>query len=57
MKLFGFFRNVKSEMKKVVWPNAKQTKTDTSTVIGMSIMFAIFFAVVDFLVQYALHLV
>ncbi|KRM69440.1 preprotein translocase subunit SecE [Apilactobacillus ozensis] len=56
MKLFGFFRNVGSEMKKVVWPNAKQTKTDTSTVIGMSIMFAIFFAVVDLLVQYALHL-
>ncbi|GLB47175.1 protein translocase subunit SecE [Philodulcilactobacillus myokoensis] len=51
-----FMHDVVLEMKKVVWPNAKQTRRDTSTVIGLSVMFAIFFAIVDSIVQYLLGL-
>ena len=47
MRLFKFLKAVKVEMKKVVWPNVPQTKRDTSTVIGTSVIFAIFFAVID----------
>ena len=51
MRLFKFLKAVKVEMKKVVWPNVPQTKRDTSTVIGTSVIFAIFFAVIDGILQ------
>ena len=51
MRLFKFLKAVKVEMKKVVWPNVSQTKRDTSTVIGTSVIFAIFFAVIDGILQ------
>jgi preprotein translocase subunit SecE len=51
MKLFKFFKSVGSEMKMVVWPNAHQTRIDTTIVVSMSILFALFFALVDWLIQ------
>ena len=51
MHLISFLKKVKLEMKKVVWPDVPQTKRDTSTVIGTSILFAIFFAVIDGILQ------
>ncbi|MEJ6400217.1 preprotein translocase subunit SecE [Nicoliella lavandulae] len=56
MRLGKFLKSVGQEMKIVVWPNAKQTREDTSTVLGVSVLFAIFFAVVDSLVQLLLKL-
>lgn len=47
MKLFKFFGSVNKEMKLVVWPTFKENKRDTWTVIATSLMYAIFFAVVD----------
>lgn len=41
-------------MKVVTWPNAKQTRTDTSTVLGTSIIMAIFLGIIDFIVQWGL---
>ncbi|KRM54644.1 preprotein translocase subunit SecE [Lacticaseibacillus sharpeae] len=42
-----FLKSVIDEMKLVTWPTAKETRRDTSTVILTSILFAIYFAVVD----------
>lgn len=50
MRLFRFFKSVGQEMKQVSWPGVKQTRHDTGTVVGISI----FFAVVDWVVQYGL---
>ncbi|APX71098.1 preprotein translocase subunit SecE [Companilactobacillus allii] len=47
MKLFKFFGSVKKEMKVVVWPTAKENRRDTWTVVATSLMYAIFFAAVD----------
>ena len=47
MKLFKFFGSVNKEMKLVVWPTFKENKRDTWTVIATSLMYAIFFAIVD----------
>ncbi|KRK79796.1 preprotein translocase subunit SecE [Companilactobacillus nodensis] len=47
MKLFKFFGSVKKEMKLVVWPTAKENRRDTWTVVATSLMYAIFFAAVD----------
>lgn len=54
MRFFKFLKSVKVEMTKVVWPNVAQTKRDTSRVIGTSILFALFFAVIDSVLQYLL---
>ncbi|AYF92902.1 preprotein translocase subunit SecE [Apilactobacillus bombintestini] len=51
MKLINFFKSVGTEMKAVVWPNGHQTKIDTSIVVGMSVLFAIFFAIIDWAIQ------
>lgn len=56
-RIFRFFGDVGREMKKVVWPDVSQTKRDTATVIGTSILFAIFFAIIDGLLQWLLSMV
>ncbi|KRK99947.1 hypothetical protein FD04_GL000071 [Secundilactobacillus odoratitofui DSM 19909 = JCM 15043] len=47
---------VKDEMKQVSWPNAKQTRKDTGSVISVAISMAIFLGIVDYLVQAGLKL-
>lgn len=56
MRFFRFLRQVKDEMKQVSWPNAKQTRKDTTSVITMALAMAIFLGVVDYLVQAGLKL-
>ncbi|EUJ19432.1 preprotein translocase subunit SecE [Listeria grandensis] len=46
-----FFRNVKSEMGKVTWPTGKELRTYTITVIIAVACMAVFFMVVDFLIE------
>ncbi|MBP1040438.1 preprotein translocase subunit SecE [Vagococcus sp. BWB3-3] len=45
--MFKFLASVRDEMKVVTWPTGKQLRKDVSTVIQTTILFAIFFAVVD----------
>lgn len=47
-KITDYFKGAFGEMKKVVWPNKKQTTTYTIIVIAMSIGVAIFFGVLDY---------
>jgi len=54
MHLLRFFKSVGKEMKQVSWPGVKQLRHDTGTVIGISVLFSIFFGAVDWIVQYGL---
>lgn len=56
MHIFRFIGSVVEEMKHVSWPNASQTRRDTGAVLTTSILFAIFFAIVDYAVQAGLQL-
>lgn len=56
MKLFNFLKSVVQEMKEVTWPNAQETRRDTSTVVGTSVLMAIFLGLVDWFFQWALQL-
>jgi len=47
-KIKDYFKGAFSEMKKVIWPNKKQTTTYTIIVIAMSIGVAIFFGILDY---------
>ena len=56
MKMIKFLKSVVEEMKIVTWPNAKQTRKDTSTVVMTSVLYAIFFGVVDLAILKLLEL-
>ena len=43
-----FLKSVKDEMKQVTWPTGKELSKYTSTVVVTVLLFAAFFAVVDF---------
>ena len=49
-------KNVVKTMKETTWLNAKETRRDTTTVVVMSVMFILFFAGIDYLIQAALNL-
>lgn len=42
-----FLKSVKDVMKKVSWPSGKQLRRDTFVVIQTSLLFAVFFFLVD----------
>ncbi|WP_088044572.1 preprotein translocase subunit SecE [Bacillus sp. EAC] len=42
-----FFREIKSEMKKVSWPKRKEIVNSTITVLATVIFFVLFFSVID----------
>lgn len=46
-RIAKFFREVKSEMKKVVWPTWSQTVNNTVIVITVIIIVGLFLAIVD----------
>lgn len=43
-----FFKEVRNEMKKVIWPSREELITNTSVVIIVSLVTALFVGVVDF---------
>ncbi|MBR0655688.1 preprotein translocase subunit SecE [Plastoroseomonas arctica] len=48
-----FIREVRQEVAKVTWPTRKETLITTGLVLAMSALAAIFFLVVDKLIQLA----
>ncbi|MDE1548569.1 preprotein translocase subunit SecE [Jeotgalibaca caeni] len=52
-----FLKSVKEEMKLVTWPTGKALSKDTTTVVGTVLLFAAFFAVVDFGIVEAIELI
>ena len=52
-----FVREVRQEASRVTWPSRKETLVTTGLVLGLSTLAAIFFLVVDQLIQLAMRLV
>lgn len=50
-RLFKFFKSVGQEMKLVAWPTMKQTRRDSWVVVSTSILFALYFALCDFVLN------
>ncbi|MDD4850046.1 MAG: preprotein translocase subunit SecE [Gemmiger sp.] len=51
-----YFRDTKSELKKVVWPSKKQTRTNTITVIVVVVIAAVVMILLDVIFGGAIHL-
>ena len=52
-----YFKDTKSELKKVVWPSKKDVKTNTVTVIAVVLIAAVVLIVLDLIFGGAIHLV
>lgn len=48
-KVIDYFKEAKSELKKVIWPSKEQTVNHTLLVIGISLAVAIFLGALDYL--------
>ena len=51
-----YFKDTKSELKKVVWPSKKDAKTNTITVLAVVIAAAVVLIVLDLIFGGAIHL-
>ena len=47
-----FFKDMKAELKKVIWPSAKQTANNTIAVIGFTLAVAIIVFILDTIFQF-----
>ncbi len=47
-KIGGYFRELKSELKKVSWPSMKQVRNNTGIVITAIILVGVLVAILDF---------
>ena len=52
---FQFLQQTRSEVAKVVWPTRREVFTTTIMVLIMATLTAIFFAIVDWLIQTGLQ--
>ena len=52
-----FVREVRAETARVTWPSRKEALVTTGLVLALSAMAAVFFLVVDQLIQFAMRLV
>jgi preprotein translocase subunit SecE len=55
-KISNFFRESIVELKKVVWPSKDSVASSTKVVLVSTLLFAIFFGVIDFLLVRGLYL-
>ncbi|MDO9508871.1 MAG: preprotein translocase subunit SecE [Thermovirgaceae bacterium] len=49
MKLFGFIRDAKAELKRVTWPSRQQVWYSTLVVIAVTFLVAAYLGIVDVL--------
>jgi preprotein translocase subunit SecE len=52
-----FVREVRAETARVTWPSRKETLVTTGLVLALSAFAAVFFLVVDQLIQFAMRMV
>ncbi len=48
----GFFSGVKSEFKKIAWPDRRETLKQSIAVVAISVVVGVLIAVIDYVVKY-----
>ncbi len=51
----SFFKGVKSEFKKVSWPDKKSTLKQSVAVVAISVVVGVLIAVLDYAIQYGVN--
>jgi preprotein translocase subunit SecE len=52
-KVKSFYNDVRNEMRKVTWPSWKEVQGTTTVVIITVFLFALYFGVIDYIIQHA----
>ena len=52
-KIKSFYNDVRAEMRKVTWPGLKEVRGTTTVVIITVFIFAVYFGVIDFIIQHS----
>ncbi|MBQ4258733.1 MAG: preprotein translocase subunit SecE [Lachnospiraceae bacterium] len=53
----SFFKGVKSEFKKIIWPDRKTTIKQSVAVVAISIVVGLIIAIVDYVVKYGVNFI
>ena len=51
----SFFKGVKSEFKKISWPDKESTFKQSVAVVSISIVVGVIIAILDFVIQYGVN--
>ena len=57
VRVMGYFRDVRSEMKRVVWPNRSEVINSSVVVVTTLIFFTLFITLTDLVVQRVVFLI
>ena len=53
----SWFQSLKSEFKKIIWPNKDRLTKETSVVVVVSIILGILIAILDMVLKYGIQLI
>ena len=53
--LAGFFKGVKTEFKKISWPDRQSTLKQSVVVVAISVALGVLIAVLDYVIQYGVN--
>ena len=53
----SFFQSVKSEFRKIIWPNKERLTKEASVVVVVSIILGILIAILDMVLQYGIQFI
>jgi len=51
-RIKSFYSEVRNEMRKVTWPGMKEVRSTTTVVIITVFIFALYFGIIDFIIQH-----
>ena len=51
----GFFKGVKTEFKKITWPDRKATLKQSIAVVAISIVLGVIIALLDYVIKYGVN--
>lgn len=51
----GFFKGVKSEFKKISWPDRQSTLKQSVVVVAISVVLGVIIAILDYVIQYGVN--
>lgn len=51
----GYFKGVKAEFKKIVWPDRQQTLKQSIAVVAISVVVGVIIAIIDYVAKYGVN--
>ena len=53
----NFFKGIKSEFKKIIWPDGKATLRQSVAVVAISVVVGVIIAILDYVIKYGVNFI